>query len=248
MPHLLFFLLLISGNANAEIRATNHMSDVIRAVDKGTLLVFDIDNTLIEPENQLGSDQWYYFLERKYAEIDGLKESEAYEKATKVWNKTQDLIRMKPVEKKTPAMVREIQGKNRKTLGLTARSFEVAERTLLQLDSVGINFKQNGLRESDLEFKSDNTAKFTKGIIFVGENNDKGKVLVQFLKALKLKPKRVVFVDDKVKNVKNVEAALQKEKLPFLGFRYGATDAKVKAFKEDSAKLKLFVLGELPKD
>ncbi|MGZ3695326.1 MAG: DUF2608 domain-containing protein, partial [Bdellovibrionota bacterium] len=58
--------------------------------------------------------------------------------------------------------------------------------------------------------------------------------------------KRVVFVDDKIKNIKNVDTALNEQKMKILAFRYGAADAKVKAFNEDSENLRLFFLGEMP--
>ena len=51
---------------NAEIRETKFMQEVMSAIDSETLAIFDIDNTLIEPIGNMGSDQWFYYLIKIY--------------------------------------------------------------------------------------------------------------------------------------------------------------------------------------
>ena len=47
-----------------------------------------------------------------------------------------------------------------------------------------------------------------------------------------MKPAKIVFADDKPHHAKNVDAALTAAGIPSVSFRYGATDAKVRAFNE----------------
>lgn len=239
------FIFLILETSYAEIRQTDFMKEVLREADGNTLVIFDIDNTLIEPFGQLGSDQWYYFLERKYREIDLLTEDQAYAKAMFVWNRTQEIIQVKAVEADTPDLIKDLQTRGIKTLGLTARTLDVADETLKQLKSVGIQLSNQPVYSSDLDIVSDDLARYTRGVLFVGDRNNKGKVLLEFLRRIGLTPARVIFVDDKMKHVKNVEVALQPLPVEYFGFRYGSTDKKVNSFNADAKELKLFFFGEL---
>src|SRR5205085_2431412 len=85
-----------------RIREIKNMKEIVASIDDKTLLIFDVDNTLIEPEGNLGSDQWYDYLVRKYMEIDGLGEKAANEKAEDLWNQSQWIIKVRAVEAETP--------------------------------------------------------------------------------------------------------------------------------------------------
>lgn len=237
-------VLLTAQLANAEIRETKMMADAIKAADSKTLLVFDLDNTVIEPTNQLGSDQWYYFLEEKYQKVDKLNEDEAYQKAMRVWNATQGLIKIKPVEKVTPKLIADAQARGIKTMGLTARTLDIASKSIEQLESIGVKMDRRAPHGKDMDIKSKDLAKYTRGVLFVGDRNDKGVLLKEFLTQINYKPLKIVFIDDKEKHVKNVEKALAGF-APYIGFRYGAADEKVKSFNEDLKQLTLFFHGEL---
>jgi hypothetical protein len=57
------------------------------------------------------------------------------------------------------------------------------------------------------------------------------------MKESKLYPERAIFVDDKVKNVTDVEAALSRASFPHISFRYGAADPRVASFDRNLAEL-----------
>src|SRR4051794_16632625 len=82
----------------AEIREVKSFKEVAPYIDRSTLLVLDIDNTLIEPKSvaksasevdlEVGSDQWFYSL----YDLFGKKPSEdpALDKRLMtIWNETQ---------------------------------------------------------------------------------------------------------------------------------------------------------------
>ena len=229
-------------SAFAEIREIKSMKEVLKEVDAQTLLVFDLDNTLMEPIQSLGSDQWYYYIIKKYKEVDKLSDQEAYDQADKVWNQTQWLIQVKAVESFTPELIEKLQKKKIKMMGLTARTYDISDITLKQLSSIGINLGHS-VSSQDMSFKLVDTAYYKNGIVFQGEHNSKGDVFVEFLKRLNLKPKKVVFVDDKQKHVNSMEKALGEAKIKYIGFRYAAADERVEKFNKDFEDYELFCNG-----
>jgi Protein of unknown function (DUF2608) len=226
---LLFVPLVLCPFSRAEIREIKSMSEIISSIDDETLLVFDLDNTLIEPEGNLGSDQWYRYLIRKYVEIDGLSEKDANAKAMKLWNKVQWIIKIKVVENDTPMLIKQQQDpatkiRPRKIMGFTARTPGIADKTLQQLESIGVRFQgRSAVHDKDVELRFADVAQFKQGVLFVGEMNDKGKSLLQFLRRINYTPKKIVFVDDRLKNVESVKKALATTKITHIEFRYGAT-------------------------
>ncbi len=239
-------LLLFNTFIYAEIRETTSMQEIVPLVDDSTLLVVDIDNTLIEPEGNLGSDQWYYFLVRKYVQLDHMSGKAANETAMQVWNQAQWLVKIRPVEKDTPALIKQLQSKGVRVMGLTARTVDIVDKTFAQLKSIGISLNQPPIHDKPVDFHLDDLARFENGILFVGEQNDKGEALVQFLRRSHYLPAKIIFIDDKLRHVENVEKALSKTGARFLGFRYGAADEKVRLFNQDTQDIALFAGGILP--
>ena len=59
LKNISLFLLLLVGSLQAKIISINHIEDIFSYVDDQSVIVFDIDNVLIEPKQALGSDQWF---------------------------------------------------------------------------------------------------------------------------------------------------------------------------------------------
>lgn len=221
-----FFVLPTYG----AIHQVKHIMEAIRTVDPNTLLIFDLDNTVMESSQMLGSDQWYGYLVRAYQER-GLTKEDAVDRAIAQWIVIQRTSEMQPVERATPTLIRAMQQSNVRVMALTARPTQLEKRTLTQLKKIGVSFMLHPVHRTEVSLPFKNgTAKYSQGVLFVGAKLNKGVVLGAFLKKISLKPKRVAFVDDKLKHVKDVGQALSKMKVAYTGFRYGATDAKVKAF------------------
>jgi hypothetical protein len=256
---ILFSLSLAAVPSNAEIREIKSIREVVPSLAEGTLIVFDIDNTLMAPTGYLGSDEWFYLLYKVYR-INGADESGIARTAMDVWNKTQWRIDVKAVEKETPLLIKKEQAKGNKVMALTARTFDIADRTIAQLGTIGIDFSSASVSGKEsifpkTDFKSDDDVLVKKGIIFVGESNVKGKVLAYYLQKMNYHPKKVVYIDDREKHVKSVSETLETIGIPCLSFRYGAADEKVKRFnevfsevsvrtKEEEELSRLFLYGE----
>jgi len=231
MKPLAIMLLLLASVVRAEVREISTMAQIRPELTPATLLVFDIDNTLVEPIGNIGSDQWYYYLVKAIARDDKTLTADAAEaKAGEIWSKTIKTVSVQPVEAITPALIREQQKRGLKIMALTARGVEDAEATFRQLKDIGVDLTVTAPRKDDLA--TEQKGLYTRGVFFVGDGPDKGKTLVAFLKKIGLRPTKVVFADDKPHHAKNVDAALTAAGIPSVSFRYGAADAKVRAFNE----------------
>jgi hypothetical protein len=241
---LLLPALLISTELEAApIRVVRCFREVLPSLASDSVLVLDLDNTVIEPTGSLGSDQWFYHVLRRYRERDRLSAAEAQRKAVLVWNQVQWLVKVRPVEPELPRLIRAQQERGVRTLGLTARDGVIAARTAEQLASIGVRLDRRGLAAGRIERGG---VRFRNGILYAGEGQDKGELLVRFLRDhLKLRPRKIVFVDDKRPNVEDVERALRKHALPSELFHYTAADPRVEAFQGDVADLELFANGVL---
>ncbi len=220
---------------NDVIIESNSITDITKYLDpsdysSNTLVVFDIDNTLGRPPTDLGSDQWFY------ANIERLKkEGKNFQEAVKhlvpIYLQIHQHTQMVPVENETVPLVRELQKKGITVIALTARSISLTNRTAAQLQQMGIDFSLNLPYKFPIVYEPENgqPAIYLGGIIFVG-NHDKGEVLVHWLEQTGISPHKVIFVDDKMKNIRSVEKALCKQHYPFIGIRYSRLDERVKNF------------------
>ena len=239
----LLTLCLLVGWCQAEIREISSLHQITPELRAGTLLVLDLDNTLIEPEGNLGSDQWFYFLVRKFRARDGMSPAEAEHRAMEEWNRVQPSLQIRAVEADAARIIRSAQDRGFATLGLTARTPEIAQTTFAQLRKIGVHLARRTIPAREFALPGAHPILFREGVLFVGESNKKGRVLMDFLKRTGAHPARVLFVDDKRRHVKDVDREMRNAGWPCISFRYGAADAKVARFNAETRDLRSF-LGE----
>lgn len=257
-------VILFGGISLGVVKETNSMTEALSGVDSGTLVIFDIDNTIIETVQTVASDQWEEYLHKKYRqelEKTGMS-PQAAEKTSKQrsfseWKQAQKLTEVKPVEPTTPDLIGRLQKKGITVMGLTARPVDMSPTTLKQLASVQVDMGRTGIHKSDVKVDDadevDFRSQYVGGILFVGHQK-KGPTLVKFLMdKIHYSPKRIVFIDDKKRNVDSVEQALVdlKKRIPGLehiSYRYGAADATVAAFRPDIAELQFKHISNLLSD
>lgn len=246
---IIAFLAVIAFRpALAKVTEEMSMEKAVSHAGPESLLIFDIDNTLIQPVQMLGSDQWFFYMVDKFVK-DGASQEDATEKAWKAWVDVQKVTKVRPAEATTPKLISDAQGKGIFTMALTARSYDEGELTHRQLSSVGIDMTGFPPLFKDLELTEEGMkrpARYYKGVLLV-DLNDKGEVLDMFLKMMKRKskfsPANVVFIDDKMKNVSAVDAALAKVGLECDCIRYGYLDAQVKKFDPKVADIEYKNMG-----
>ena len=124
-------------------------------------------------------------------------------------------------------LIDELQNKNICVLGLTTRNIDFVFCAIKQLDSLNIDFQKTSPLKKTIYFEE--AILYRKGILFANGAN-KGQVLDKFFKKIKFFPKSIVYFDDKLKYIKEVEKFCENYKIPYLGFRYGFLDEKIKNF------------------
>jgi len=205
--------------------------DSIRVVDKHlhaeTLLILDLDNTLIESIFHYGSYQWGGYLIRE-AIKKGMSEEEALETTMTDWNRAQYEIEMKTIEDEVSGWLNQLHSQGVKILALTARSPQIAQVTHAHLEKHGLKFSDWGAQE--MHYGKSAEGYLEKGVLFVGPKNNKGKFLLDFISKLDVTYKKIVFVDDQISYLEQVENSLKGSGIEFIGVRYSRADQRVKSF------------------
>lgn len=201
--------------------------------NKDTLVIFDIDNTIARPPTDLGSDQWFYALWNKLVGL-GYSEQEIIDLLVPLQTYIEQYTRLVPVEPQTVQIINDLHAKGITVIALTTRSVQRHHTTVELLDQLGVLFTPTTPHEFPIPYPDGKCGFFADGIIFSGQC-DKGELLTLWLKRMGHQPKKIIFIDDKMKNIQSVEKALHKLNYPVIGIRYGYLDERVKNFKLDAS-------------
>jgi hypothetical protein len=237
-------VVMASGAARAAVVETTSMREALAGVDAETLVAIDVDNTILEAAQAVGSDQWFSRVVADYR-AQGVSPAEAVERTSARWQRVQSVSVVRAVEAETPSLIAGLQKRGVRVVALTARPLAARAETIRQLDDVGVGFAQGAAdtpARACLRAAPDTC--YIRGIIFVG-SSDKGRTLVELMQTLGWTPKKVVFVDDKLHNTESVRDALDApgalarggQRITHTEFRYGAADAHVAAYQHELAQL-----------
>jgi hypothetical protein len=236
LPKLLLpimFLLNFATAARAEVRELSHMAEAVRFADPRTLVVFDLDNTVLEAKQMLGSDQFFGYL-MDLAKAQGLDEARAKEWALGKASYVQPRTAVQAVEVQTPAFIHGLQRAGIAVMALTSRPAGWAASTLRQVRSLDVDFRPTAPHLYTPAMEA--VGHFTDGVFFLTKNSNKGAAMLEILKQQPRTWNKILFIDDKAGNVASVEQALATTTLAHLSVRYGAADAKVASFRGDVAR------------
>ena len=171
---IFIFLCITQTIFCAHYYEANCFADILQYIKspKKTLVVCDIDNTLIEPAILTGSDQWFYAVveqEKKHNRTD----KNIYDRLLPLYFTLQHTIPLKTIELETPAILNILQSQGVHLVALTVRSIPIAHVTVDTLAQLAINFSSSFPLFSN--HLSDST--FLNGIIFCQR---KGAALTEF--------------------------------------------------------------------
>lgn len=174
----------------------NHIDPEINPEDH--LIVFDIDNTVVESIDQLASTQWFEAMIKFKMEQESLTNQQALEKTLPLNLLLLKHSLVKPVEHATVEIIKQLQDKQHKVIALTARSPEsLKECTIDHLIKVDIDFNRANIHGQEIIFNT--RIHYSNGIIFT-DGDHKGDALFTLLNTIGYKPKKIIFVDDKEHN------------------------------------------------
>lgn len=191
-----------------------------------TLLVLDIDDTLLTSQGFFGSDRWYEW-QKLLTATDPAKVPCLFDVISLNYETgTQQLT-----QPDGPALINALPGDK---LMLTSRNPLYRGGTLRTLNDAGYRLpapltgqtegrswrwrKAPDARESDVSYAQG---------IFMTSGQDKGLVLLDLLGRLKLHYDRVILVDDGDANIRNMQAALRDAGIDYHGLHYTRVDKTV---------------------
>ena len=242
MIHLL--LLLFMFNAFAVVETVNSFIDskVLHDASTDTLIVLDIDGTLIYAEDIFDNPECYKVLmgliKQGYTKITTPEEREAYQKII-------SLIFLEPkrylLEPEIPELLNSLNSKGVKIIALTSclngkygLLDKVENWRFDNLDGLGINFSNAfSLAPFYLEGfpeKNHNPPLFDRGILYC-YGYSKGDTLKAFLKAISYHPSRILFADDILANVEDVHEKL--EPIPVDGYHFTGSQLPSERYNPD---------------
>lgn len=242
---ILCFFVLFSSLLHADIVEIERIDDMRPYVaGKNVLCLFDIDDTLIDNPFDLGSPPWRNWVRKTLPQHPNFV---LFDALTLYIAKNAPY---KAVEPSTARLISDLQESGVTAFGFTARGRSEWYTTKLdgvdrfthrQLEQVGIDLKRTPVPE---ELKSLSADYFFNGIIFA-KHIPKGDLLKILFKDLHYAPALILFVDDKLEQIKSVEEALKEAGIPFIGFWYRRSEKDRAGFNPMATNIQLeFLFGK----
>ncbi|WP_068471198.1 DUF2608 domain-containing protein [Candidatus Protochlamydia phocaeensis] len=236
----LLSLIFIGCNLQADIIETNSVKDLVSHVEEGTLVVFDIDNTLLECNQMFGSHEWFCYQMQALKER-GLDSHQALAKVLPLYTDIQPHTSFRLVEAEVVEIIRSLQRAGYPVMALTSRDELVSEATKRHLYAHGIDMRLTApLKESAVLEHEGETTHYQEGVLFTGNAQGgahKGKALWALLEKTPNLPRKIVFINDTFSHLLPVEEVAAQKKIAFIGLRYGVTDIKVQQFRQEIADI-----------
>jgi histidinol phosphatase-like enzyme len=221
-----FIALLFSFALCAATIETNHFREILDHTTPDTLIILDIDDTLLIPTQMLGCDEW--FLHR-------VKQT-SLEKALAEWEAIRHLTKMEIVEPGTEEIVATLQNSGHTVLGLTTQGLALATRTVQQLKENHIDLSLACPFSNDHYFINKHGVLYRQGILFTS-GTPKGEALFKLCDDLQYKPKRILFINDKATHLADLEKTALERGVEFIGLRYAYSDARKAKFSTEIADI-----------
>lgn len=203
-----------------EIQTLSQYEQEVGTVDENTLVLFDIDETLVMPKDAILGPKGRPFahtLIKQY--LNDSKTLDEY------WGIVLAGTEFDLVEKQCVSLIQDFQNKNIPVMGLTF----VHPGKIGHIESFA-TFRLNLLKGFDIDLSptiSQTTyleldgPVYQSGVIFTAKQ-DKGQTLKRFLEEFDLKPKKIVFFDDTLKQIESVEQAAKELGIEYIGLHYTA--------------------------
>lgn len=189
-------VLLFLTNPKSEIIISDRMNEFIDLIDKSNipdenkLIILDIDDTILESSQILGTPTWFYSLLNKLRQ-NGASKLEAYDIMSKIDMFVQDKVAVKPIEDTTLSSIKYWQKNKMLVMGISSRPTSFEEITSKQLKSLGLDFYNKDL--VCVEQNWHNTKGYLKnGVLYANEASTQGDIFRYFLELLTKKCNRKI--------------------------------------------------------
>ena len=253
---IVFAIMLFTVNISfAAIIKTNDFKIIennIQTTNTDTLLIFDVDDVLLQPKDQLLKSHNEGYFEKIYQSMETRTNKN---QAEKLFSLIMIQRKVEPVEKQIVKLVNTAQKNGIKVLALTFCSTgklgtinSLEDWRTKELKVLGYNFDKSWSKLTKKIFNqlpingSNKFVAFQQGILFTG-GVSKAAALNVFLNYADHKPKKIIFVDDKKYNLEIVEKFAKETDIEFLGIEYTfVQDSKIEPLNKIRARLQLEIL------
>ncbi|GGI89032.1 DUF2608 domain-containing protein [Legionella impletisoli] len=215
------------------------IKDILKHVHYNSYVLFDLDNTVMQSQIELGSDQWFeYLLRHTLSQISD--PNLAATMVFAIYNEIQKIVKTTVVEQSTIKLIQAFQDIGLPVIAITARGKCLHEPTVRQLKDCQIDFSYSkSIPHASFSFQIDTSSSaaeafYADGIIFCSGKN-KGQCLNAFWDRVNASPKNIIMTDDKKKSLVQVNEMAQSRGIRFVGSRYGFLDEKVSRFDANKA-------------
>lgn len=221
----------------SKITDITHFKEIESTIDKNTLVLVDIDDTIITSTTHYGSVDFFKKIVRNNAINKNISHEESIIDIYPRWLLSQRIIETELTDQ---YIHRILDNKKATILGFTARQPIASDITLSQLKKHMIHFKQ----PKDFHFTKNygsirhgtkrvwsydyKIATMRNGIVFCHDLNPKGKIFNDLIIELnKLRENqslspitKVIFIDDSKNNLESVQIAADKIGINFYGYHF----------------------------
>lgn len=213
-------ILFLATNVDATINKISNIEEIKNEVKPGDLVFFNIAEVLLDTETSLGTQAWRKFVRSRV-------DSKLHDELTWfVFNN----VPPKAPEKNLPALIDDLQCGGYFVMAFTSRGRhewygsqipQVDLVTEKMLNRIGIDFSRTDFFSKLLSEKYADF--YHNGVIYATNGKDKAEVLTEILELTGYVPPKIVFVDDKMDSLVEIEEALGKLNIPFVGYAYNRT-------------------------
>lgn len=230
---LIQLLTIIPALLCGRIVETSQFEEILAYVEslpQNTIVLCDLDNTLMMPKDLLGSVAWADHLQHKL-HLKGVSKKDAAIVEQIFWKAVQPYIEMRTVDPKTAEVIQQLKLRGVPVLALTARFPYELEHTLKQLHSIGLDFSQQAaIPKKPFWMDLEHAALYEQGIIFASTVNKKSTVLLKFLEFYPSEIQQLIFIDDKQHHVEDVEQCCRQQGIDCLAVRFSGADQYIEQF------------------
>lgn len=207
--------------------------------EEHVLVVFDLDNTLLAMEQDLGSDQWYEWQKEltSHAPCDERVVSDRLAVQGAMYFGSA----MRPTQADAADILRSIQDAGIPVIALTSRGVDFRLQTFRELRRNGFDFRRNaigpdgGWNEDFIPAHGIRPARYEDGV-FLTTGQHKGAMLKDLIdKTNTDMPRAVLMLDDKDSNLNAISETFSELNVPVRAWRYTGEEGRVSEFDGDSS-------------
>ena len=197
------------------------IESIVDFIDSETFFIFDIDHTLIETAQVIGSTHWEkHFIRRQMDQ--GLSYEDASKRSFALWKQIQKSTEVRTIENGIFRLVSFLKTHNIPTLGLTSRDHDLMDLTFDQLKKVNLENVFN-LDHPPHALEAELECHFSRGAVFCGDN-PKDIALKALFKKNDIAPKKIIFIDDQKDHLYELEEMAYHAEIEYIEMQYTASN------------------------